>query len=124
MKKFKLYDTWISIIMIAVFTIVSVIRMDGTFIAGYFTIGAWQVISMLVHYFNKWFTESPGPRRLYHRFMLILVVAAVIGICIPIIGYFILMVLLFAAPVLAIVYTCICHNEVYVKMQRPLALLK
>jgi hypothetical protein len=32
--------------------------------------------------------------------------------------------IIFAAPFMAIGYTMMCYKEVYVKMQRPLALLK
>lgn len=124
MKKFKLYDAWISIILIAIFTFISLIWLDGTFIVGYFTVGAWQLISMMVHFKNKWFLTGSNPRSIYHKFILGLALALVLGFIIPPVGYVILLGLLFIAPVLAIVYSCICYNEVYVKMQRPLALLK
>jgi hypothetical protein len=36
----------------------------------------------------------------------------------------VLLVLVFAAPMMAIWYAAICYDEVIKKMQRPLALLK
>ena len=61
---------------------------------------------------------------MYNRVIFWLLFALLIGALIPPVGFVVLLGLLFAAPVLAIIYTCICYNEVYVKMQRPLALLK
>ncbi|RYD77172.1 MAG: hypothetical protein EOP53_13410 [Sphingobacteriales bacterium] len=124
MKKFKLFDAWISIILIISFTIISLIKLDGTFIVGYFTVGAWHIISMLVHHFNKWFLNGNSARSMYHKVIFWLAAALGLGILITPLGFVLMMGLLFAAPVLAVIYTCICYNEVYVKMQRPLALLK
>jgi hypothetical protein len=38
--------------------------------------------------------------------------------------WIVMITLLFAAPFMAIYYTWLCYDEVYVKMQRPLAALK
>ena len=62
MKKLKEADMWISIVLIAGFTAASLINRDYTFIIGYFVVGGWQVISMIIHVFNKWFTEKWGSR--------------------------------------------------------------
>ncbi len=124
MRKFKLYDYWISLILIIAFTIISLIKRDGTFIAGYFTVGAWQLVSMLVHYQKKWFMAGSSARSIYQKCILGLALCSIVGCIVPLIGMFIFFILLFISPLLAIIYTAICYNEVFVKMQRPLALLK
>ena len=116
MKKLKQIDCWISIALIIVFLILSLINHDYTFIIGYFIVGGWQVISMIVHAYAGWFNQKNGVRRVYHWITLISLVTMPIG------SFYILF---FIAPFMAIYYTWICYEEVYVKMQqRPLAQLK
>ncbi|MEP7255608.1 MAG: hypothetical protein ABI666_07510 [Ferruginibacter sp.] len=115
MKKFKTIDMWISIALITGFGIASIINHDYTFIIGYFAVGGWQVISMIVHAVDKWFTEKRGARYIYHWITFISVITMPIGS---------FWILLFTAPFMAVYYTWLCYNEVYVKMQRPLAQLK
>ena len=62
MKTFKKTDFWISCLLITGFIIASLIRMDSTLIIGYFTVGGWHVISMVVHSLNRWFTEKGSAR--------------------------------------------------------------
>ena len=115
MKKFKTIDYRISILLIAVFTLISLIKRDGTFVIGYFVTGAWQLISMIIHVWNGWFTRSRNARYVYHWIVLISVLTLPIGSFI---------ILLFTAPFMAVYYTYLCYHEVRVRMQRPLALLK
>ncbi|MGC4100144.1 hypothetical protein [Ferruginibacter sp.] len=124
MKQFKTIDVWISMILIFSFVIYGCCRQDEYFLTGYFVVGGWQVISMLVHYFNKWFCEAGTKRRNYHFTVFTIFILAGAGIIFTAILYLVLIVLLFAAPVMAIFYTWLCYDEVYVKMQRPLDLLK
>ena len=63
MKKFKKIDVWISIILITGFAIATLINRDNTFMLGYFVVGGWQVISMVVHVYYHSFTEKKGTRR-------------------------------------------------------------
>ncbi len=49
MKKFKKIDAWVSAVLIIGFAVPSFINQDATFIIGYFVVGGWQVISMLLH---------------------------------------------------------------------------
>ncbi len=114
MKKFKQVDLLINIILISGFLIVSLIKQDMTFMTGYFVVGGWQVISMIVHAWNHWFTHK-GARYYYHWITFISLITMPVGS---------FWLLLFVAPVMAVYYTWICYNEVYVKMQRPLAQLK
>ena len=74
MKQFKHIDLWLSIILIVGFAIISLIRFDQTFIYGYFFVGGWQVISMMVHGFNPNYSCSIR-RESYH-----MVVACTIGL--------------------------------------------
>ncbi|MBS1495261.1 MAG: hypothetical protein JSU03_01415 [Bacteroidetes bacterium] len=124
MKNFKFFDTWMSIILITVFLIASVINMDETFIYGYFVVGGWQIISMVIHAINGWFTAKGSIRILYHWVVAIVIALTILGLLVYPILYLMLFILLFAAPIMAIVYTTICYDETYRKMVRPLDLIK
>ena len=115
MKKFKIIDLYTSIILITGFTVCWLIRKDDSFFLAYFVVGGWQVVSMLVHAYNRCFTYKKGSRYIYHRITLVSLVTMPFGS---------FWILLFAAPFMAIYYTCLCYHEVYVKMQRPLAVLR
>ncbi|UEG50333.1 hypothetical protein LK994_02440 [Ferruginibacter lapsinanis] len=115
MKKFKTIDIYISIVLIVFFLILSLIKRNSTFFVGYFVVGAWQVISMIVHVVKKWFTQKGGVRFVYHWITLISLVTIPIGS---------FWILLFTAPFMAVFYTWICYKEIYVKMVRPLDQLK
>lgn len=115
MKQFKTIDLFISIILITGFAIYWLIKRDESFFIGYFVVGGWQVISMLVHVYNKCFIHKGGKRFIYHWIAFISVVTMPVGS---------FWILLFTAPFMAAYYTYLCYHEVYVRMQRPLALLK
>lgn len=124
MKQFKLYDTWISIGLIIGFTLFSLVKLDYTFLIGYCVIGGWQLISMVVHGLNRWFVQKGSARYRYHYMVAIIVLLSLVGLLAYPLLMIVLFVLLFAAPVMAVYYTWLCYREVYVKMQRPLAILK
>ncbi len=124
MKRFKLIDTWISLVLIGVFLVLTLIRRDHVFIIGYFVVGGWQVVSMLVHAANGWFCYAGGKRYIYHWIVVITIMVVLLGFVVYPLLFLILFALLFAAPFMAIYYTWICYEEVYVKMQRPMDLLK
>lgn len=116
MKKFKLIDWWLNITLYAAFLVSSLVTLDGLIlITGYFVIGGWQVISMVIHEYKSWFTEKKRARRNYHWITLISVITLPVGSFV---------ILLFLAPVMAAYYCWLCYDELYVKMQRPLSLLK
>jgi len=115
MKKLKTIDLFINITLIAGFAINWLIKMDDSYFYGYFVVGGWQVTSMLFHVYNGIFTYKEGSRNTYHWITLISLVTMPLGS---------IWILLFAAPFMAVYYTYLCYHEVYVKMQRPLALLK
>ena len=114
MKKFKEVDTWISIILIIAFSIATIINQDYTLFLGYFLVGGWQVISMIVHLFYRRSLPVSKLRSFYQFLSLIAIVTM------P--GSFYL--LLYAAPFMAVFYTWLCYDEVRKMNQRPLALLK
>ena len=115
MKKFKKIDTWISIILITGFAIASIINRDYTFLIGYFVVGGWQGISMLVHVYYRSFTEKKGTRRYYQWITFVSLITMPVGS---------FWILLFTAPLMAVFYTWLCFDEVRRMNQRPLALLK
>ena len=84
----------------------------------------WQVLSMLVHFFKKCFM-TPGTWRVFYHYV-VLAVFGFAGITWLVQDALLpfLFVMLFAAPVMATLYTMICMKEVYIKMQRPIAVLK
>ena len=124
MKKFKLYDTWINIGLIGGSLIFSLVKLDYTFLIGYCVVGGWQLISMIVHTLNGWFTQKGTARYNYELAVSIILATGLLGVIIYPLFYIVLFIMLFAAPFMAVYYTHMCYNEVYVKMQRPLALLK
>ncbi len=115
MKKFKEVDMWISIVLIVGFSIATLINRDTTFIIGYFVVGGWQVISMIVHAVTKTFTHSRGYRFVYHWIAFISVITMPIGS---------FWILLFTAPVMAVYYTGLCYTELKKINERPLSILK
>lgn len=116
MKKIKLADFWISVALIIIFLVISLIKQDNTFIIGYFVVGSWQTLSMIVHAYTDWFNEKMSKRRVYHW------ITAISLVTMPLGSFWILV---FTAPFMAIYYTWICYNEVFIKMQqRPLYQLK
>jgi len=124
MKKFKQTDFWISCILIVGFLVWGLIKMDETCIIGYFVVGGWHITSMFIHALNEWFIEKGSRRLYYHWTVFWTFVTVVIGFFIPPIVFIVLFALLLAAPFMAVYYTWICYTEVYIKMQRPIALLK
>lgn len=124
MKKFKTIDVWVSIILIIAFAILSLIMQGATVFVGYFVVGGWQLISMFVHTFNRWFTNKGGKRYIYHIIVAIIMLFGFLAALGTPVTMYIMVVMLFAAPVMAIYYSWICYKEVYVKMVRPLDQLK
>lgn len=115
MKKFKKTDAWTSVVLIVAFAIVSIIYKNYSFILGYFVVGGWQVISMLVHIFSKRIMPKNGRRNFYHWVTLIALITMPVGS---------FWVLLFTAPFMAVYYTWLCFDELHALNQRPLAMLK
>ncbi len=124
MKKLKQIDAWVSIVLIAGFTTWSLVRLDDTFIIGYFVVGGWQLLSMIVHAINGWFCEKGSRRYHYQWVVTIALLLAALGFVIYPLLFIVLVPLLFLAPTMAVWYTWLCYQEVYKKMRRPMELLK
>ena len=123
MKKYKQIDTWMNGALIVGSIGWGFVTFDERFLLGYFVVGGWQVVSMIVHAINGWFCEKGSNRYNYQIATLIIVMISALGFVVyPLLIIFFL--LLFISPFMAIWYTSLCYNETYVKMQRPMALLK
>lgn len=120
MKQFKTIDFWINTVLIIASVIICIIKkvtspIDESVLLSYFIIGGWQVISMVIHVYNHWFTKKWGIRYIYHWITLIALLTMPVG------SFWVLSI---TAPFMAIFYTWLCYSETYVKMQRPLSVLK
>lgn len=132
MKTYKQIDFWGSVVLIIGFAIASLIRLDSTFIAGYFIVGAWQLISIVVHEKKHWFNSKWSDRRFYHKMILTILICVLISLAICAVttfGYALLLIILFplliVSPVFAVYYTTICYHELFVAIpKRELAHLK
>ena len=112
MKKFKKIDFWINVILIVGALVLAATGKEFTFIYGYFIVGGWQVVSMLVHAVNKnWINNAKSARQVYNWITIISLASIPIG------GY---VILLFLAPFMAVFYTYLCYNETFIKLKRPL----
>lgn len=111
MKTFKLIEFYVNVLLIAAFAISYFISREGgmLFIA-YYTVGAVQLFSMILHAVKRWYTGKKSFRLYYHWlvFLLLLLIPTGIG----------LYILLYTSPFLAIFYTYICWRELqYVKLK-------
>ena len=124
MEKFKKADCYISILLIAGFTVMSFVNMDSTFITGYFVVGGWQVISMVVHAAFGWFTTPYTRRYVYQFFVLGIILMALLGLVVEFLLILLAFPMLFIAPFLALYYPWICYTELNKLTKRPLSYLK
>jgi hypothetical protein len=132
MKTFKLLDIIVSAGLI-IFVVYSTFITHDMFLEGYFIVGGWQVVSMLVHATFKWFTPKGSTRRQYHRVVLITLILvgvsylafefypSTIAGCILVI---LILHLFVFSPVMAVWYTLMCGEELKKLKKRPLATLK
>lgn len=124
MKQFKIFDFWVSVILIFVVTIVSIIKADDFIFTGFFIVGGWQILSMLIHYLKKWFCQKGTKRNNYHFTIFLFALYACFGFINKEALFPLFVILLFTAPFQAIFYCWLCWNEITVKMKRPLSILK
>jgi hypothetical protein len=116
MRVFKLIDAFISAALIIFFLIDYINHpLFDTLIQGYYIVGAWQTISMIIHALGRWLTRKYSCRYMYHWVTFISLVTFPLGS---------LWILLFTAPFMAVFYTILCFRECFVKIKRPLSLLK
>lgn len=122
MKNFKIIDFIIQIFLIVSLLVKSLIDSDKTFLYAYCIIGGWQVLSMMVHQYNRWYTNNLSRRYYYHRITMGVILTMAFAYLIPIFFIF-WYLMLFAAPIMAIYYTAICYREVFYPVKRPLDLI-
>lgn len=119
MKNFKELDFGISVGLILLFAIASILDEKGglnnNLIIGYYVVGSWQSISMVVHAITKHFTRKWSRRYYYHWISLIAVVTIPAGS---------IWFLYPLAPFMALYYTYMCYQETFIRMKRPMELLK
>jgi hypothetical protein len=121
MKQFKQIDFGLQVALYVGFFIASLIKRDNIF-AGYFCIGAWQLLSMLIHLVKSWFWHTQT-RAIYSKISFLTVLLMLSSFVIPV--FFVIYgILFFLAPFLALIYMWICYDEIRHKMKRPLAILK
>ncbi len=123
MKKFKVIDFWGGMVLVSAALVFIPISPIVAFYIGYFGVGLWHVISMIVHFFNKWFVDKRYARSAYHWTVVILITLVLLGILIEQILWFMAIVMLFGAPIMIIIYANICYKEMQ-KLKRPLDQLK
>lgn len=122
MRSFKYFDLIGQIIILVLFTIASLIRFDGTFVIGYIAIGCWQLGSLVTHFAKEWYTRKRKTREMYQRISLMVLTLMGLSFMIPML-YYVWLVMLFAAPVMAITYLIICVKELKEMNTRPLHLI-
>ena len=123
MKLFKQADLYINCVLLVILGFL--VLMNQLLITkAYFIIGGWQVFSMIIHILNGWFMKKGGARAVYHRTVAIILLMVLISqLWYPFL--FIFFFLLIGSPVLAIIYTMICYDELKeLEKQRTLSLTK
>ncbi len=121
MKRLKKIDFWLSVTLISFFTIASIVAKQSFFginlLLGYLVVGTWQSISMILHSVKGVFVRRWSPRFIYHGISFLAIAGLFTGS-----PWIYLMAC--TAPFMAIYYTWLCYKETFIKMRRPLALLK
>lgn len=121
MKRLKQIDFWLCVTLISFFTIASIIQRSSFFGSniplGYLVVGVWQSISMITHSVKGIFLRRWSSRYIYH----IVSILALIGLFT---GNAWIYLMACTAPFMAIYYTYLCYQETFIKMRRPLDLLK
>ncbi len=122
MKTFKVAECWVHLAAI-ISCSTGIIAGSLDFIMGYFIVGSLQFTGMLVHEYTGSFTAKGSIRRIYQRVVYVLVGCMVLTPLVQVTGI-VFWLLLYAAPLLACLYTVICFRETYQQMRRPLSVLK
>lgn len=121
MKTFKQIDLIIQLTAITFFTILSLIKLDKTFVYAYIITCLLQLISMIAHALDKnyWY----GTRKIYSIICFTIVACMLAAFYIYFLGI-IFYIMLFAAPIMAVYYVVLCAKEYRLLNERPLAQLK
>ena len=115
MKAFKIIDFLLQVVLIVV-GIVMIVFFGGMnleridFFIGYFLIGAWQISSVVVHFFYQAPYET-HMRKLYLFALAVVTIFVVLAVFIDRIFLFTAEILLFFSPVMALYYLVVCFVE-------------
>ena len=124
MKTYKLVDFYGSVLLIVGSIVTAFILANEYALLGYFIVGGWQLISMIVHERMSLFTGPGSKRRRYHILVLIIIALTLLGLLVYPVLMIVLFVLLFAAPFMAGYYAFLCYSEIELISSRPLAQLR
>lgn len=122
MKTFKRTDLLISSSLLVICFII-VLFNSSMLNSACLVIGGWQLTSMLVHITKGWFMKKGGARFVYHYVILVILIVIILSRFVPLLSpvYFILW---FGSPVLALIYTRICYDELSLLTMNSSLMLK
>lgn len=116
MKLFKQFEFYGNIILISSFAIWFMISQSlEPAITAYCIVGAFQVMGMIVHTWNGWFTSAWSIRWIYHWLSFGLIVTMPLGS---------VWLLMYISPILALAYLLICGRELRALKLKELVHLK
>jgi len=134
MKTFRITDLVVQVILIAGgvgYGIKEIFSPGDNFVIFYFIVGAWQITSMLIHYFFATPTIYYGERSCYAKLSLYtLLLALLLGALSLIFSSLIVLLLVYCfallwfTPLLAFYYLCICWKEYSLLSKKELIHLK
>jgi len=119
LKTFKIFDVLAQLLIIVVFLVGSFWANQQWMLTGYFVVGSWQVLSMLIHQINKWHLQKGSRRWYYHIIATTILIIIITAIIIPSL-FMVWFIMLVAAPIMALFYAFICYREVFHPVKRPL----
>ena len=122
MRTLKKIDLVVQLLLIIGFAITTLVKSSNAFLLGYFVVGGWQGIGMILHRIKKWHTANGSVRNIYHTVTVIVLILAAVSFTLPIMYYYFFL-LLFLAPVMALSYFAICFKETFYYTKRPLQLI-
>ena len=123
MLRIKKIDVFGQCILVAAAIITGLIWKTPFFIYGYLAVGGWQALSLLVHRF--WAGSRPlhVGRDLFQKLAIIILATIIAALSVNMLFYLSL-VLLYAYPFIALLYTWISNRELQVWEAKDLVHLK
>jgi len=120
-RKYRIIDAVIQVALLIAWLLMVFIKAKYA-IMFYFIVGAWFLVSLVVHRLLDSDRNSA-----YNVFLVIvasIVVAVALGFIISPVFFIVLYMLLFCGPVMALLYTYVCFTEMKRLNTRPINLLK
>ncbi len=109
MKTIKTIDCWVNIGLM-VGSVIAVLVNQTNLLKAYFVVGGWQLLSMITHTINGWFMKKGGARNVFQWVVVSILILVLLSQAItPFLLIF--FILLMGSPVLALIYTKICYDE-------------